>query len=107
MTTKSKKPRKISKTTKKSTETTKSSKDTMGKVNVFRENMKKIIDPHTGINIIDMNMVQNIVVKEGKVSLDFTPTSPFCPIVGHFIEEIKKAAKNAGFSDCEVNIKGC
>ena len=72
---------------------------------LFRENLKKIIDPHTGINILDMNMVQNIVYKEGKISLDFIPTSPFCPVVNYFVDEMKKAAKHAGFFDCEVNLK--
>ena len=75
------------------------------KLNNFRTNLKKIVDPHTGINILDMNMVQNIIVKEGKVSLDLIPTSPFCPVVNYFIEEIKKAAKSAGFLDCEVDLK--
>jgi len=75
------------------------------KLTMFGDSLKRIIDPHTGINIVDMNMVQNIVVKEGKVSLDFIPTSPFCPVVNYFVEEIKKAAKNAGFNDCGVNLK--
>jgi metal-sulfur cluster biosynthetic enzyme len=75
------------------------------KIKQFTENMKKIIDPHTGINIVDMGMVQNIAVKGGKVSTNFIPTSPFCPVVNYFVDEIKKAAKHAGFSDCEVNLK--
>ena len=75
------------------------------KIKQFTENMKKIIDPHTGINIVDMGMVQNIIVRGGKVSADFIPTSPFCPVVNYFVDEIKKAAKHAGFSDCEVNLK--
>jgi metal-sulfur cluster biosynthetic enzyme len=79
--------------------------DAAKQMNVFKENLKKIIDPHTGINILDMNMVQNIVYKNGKIALDFIPTSPFCPVVNYFIDEMKKAAKHAGFSDCEVKIK--
>jgi len=79
--------------------------DTAKQMNIFRENLKKIIDPHTGINILDMNMVQNIVYKNGKIALDFIPTSPFCPVVNYFVDEMKKAAKHAGFSDCEVKLK--
>jgi len=99
--------KRITKTTKKSkiAITTSVSQDNIEKINQFKENMKKIIDPHTGINIVDMEMVKNIVVKSGKVSLEFIPTSPFCPVVNYFVEEIKKAAKHAGFSDCTVDLK--
>jgi len=75
------------------------------KIRVFTENMKKIIDPHTGINIVDMEMVRNISPKNEKITVDFIPTSPFCPVVNYFVDEIKKAAKRAGFSDCEVKLK--
>ncbi|MEM2974041.1 MAG: iron-sulfur cluster assembly protein [Candidatus Micrarchaeia archaeon] len=75
------------------------------KIHLFKENLRKIIDPHTGINIVDMKMVQNIYSKGEGVSLDFIPTSPFCPVVDYFVEKIKKAAKHAGFVDCEVNLK--
>ena len=97
-------PKKKTKVAKRSTKVAVVGGD-MKKLNTLRANLKKIIDPHTSVNIIDMNMVQNIVVKEGKVYLEFIPTSPFCPVVNYFVEEIKKAAKNSGFSDCEVNLK--
>ena len=102
---KAKKEAKAIKSLAKAAKTSETSDGNTTKLNIFRDNLKKIIDPHTGVNIVDMNMAQNIVVKEGKVSLDFIPTSPFCPIVNYFVEEIKKAAKHAGFSDCEVHLK--
>jgi metal-sulfur cluster biosynthetic enzyme len=42
--------------------------------------LKKIIDPHTNINVYDMGLIKDLAVKEGDVSLTFVPSSPFCPL---------------------------
>jgi metal-sulfur cluster biosynthetic enzyme len=45
------------------------------------ERLKSVIDPETGVNVIRMRLVQNLVVSEdGKVSYQFRPSSPLCPI---------------------------
>jgi metal-sulfur cluster biosynthetic enzyme len=75
------------------------------RIDRFYHELKKIIDPHTGMNIIDMGMVKNVVVSGDSVALDFTPTSPFCPIVHYFTKTIEAAALKVGFSECKVSMK--
>jgi metal-sulfur cluster biosynthetic enzyme len=78
-----------------------------GSLQSFNAELKKIIDPHTGVNIVDMNLVKNVKIVGGTVSLDFRPTSPFCPLVNHFVGAMEEAAKKSGFKGCKVKLEGC
>jgi len=67
--------------------------------------LEKVIDPETGIDVVTMRMIKSIAVKEGNVKIKFTPTSPFCPMVGYLVENIKKAAETVkGIKKVEVEV---
>lgn len=72
--------------------------------NKLMEKLKEIIDPHTGINIVDMGLLKEMKDEGDKVIVKFAPTSPWCPIVGYFVEEIKNRALKVGFKECSVEI---
>ncbi len=51
--------------------------------------LKKIIDPHIGVNIYDMGLIKNLEINGDVVSISFKPTSPFCPMLSYFTNEIE------------------
>lgn len=45
------------------------------------EKLMTVIDPETGVDVIRIQLVQNIVIDEGgKITYTFRPSSPLCPI---------------------------
>lgn len=45
------------------------------------EKLSKVLDPETGVDVIRMKLVEDIVIDEsGKASYTFRPSSPLCPI---------------------------
>jgi len=75
------------------------------KIENFKKELKKIIDPEVGINIMDMGLIKEIRKRgKGKVEVIFSPTIPTCPIVGFFVEEIRKKAEKVGL-ECDVKIE--
>jgi metal-sulfur cluster biosynthetic enzyme len=59
------------------------------------EEVGKVLDPETGQSFAEMQMIQS--VKEtapGNVTVEFIPTSPFCPIAFKLAADIKAAAKS-------------
>lgn len=59
-----------------------------------RQEVGKVQDPETGQSFEEMQMIQN--VKEtapGTVTVEFVPTSPFCPIAFKLAADLRDAAK--------------
>jgi metal-sulfur cluster biosynthetic enzyme len=73
-----------------------------------REEVGKVLDPETGQSFAEMQMIQS--VKEtapGEVTVEFIPTSPFCPIAFKLAADIKAAAKSvSGIQKAIVYCRG-
>ncbi|MFW6196860.1 MAG: metal-sulfur cluster assembly factor [Thermoplasmatota archaeon] len=54
------------------------------------EELKNVVDPHTGTDVYNMGLISNLEVNDDSVSLTFTPTSPFCPMGVQLAVQIKK-----------------
>lgn len=57
------------------------------------EALKTVIDPEIGMNIVDVGLVYRVEPTEDQVEIDFTLTSPACPLGDVIEEDIKKALK--------------
>lgn len=47
---------------------------------VVRENLRTVVDPEIGINIVDLGLIYDIEVKDSNVNVKMTLTSPACPM---------------------------
>jgi len=58
----------------------------------------QVLDPHTGISIVDMGLIEDIQINKDSVKIKFKPTSPYCPMVGvmkeGIIKHVSEIAKN-------------
>lgn len=62
-----------------------------------REALSKVIDPELGIPITELGLVKKVKDEGGgHVTIEFTATSPFCPIAFFLAKEVKKAATEVG-----------
>mgnify|MGYP006285938821 CR=1 FL=1 len=52
------------------------------------ESLRKVVDPEIGFNIVDVGLVYRIDVTEEGVEVDFTLTSPGCPLADTIYEDI-------------------
>lgn len=53
------------------------------------ESLRKVIDPEIGINIVDLGLIYRIDLFEDRVEVDFTLTSPGCPLAETIEMDIK------------------
>lgn len=48
--------------------------------------LREIIDPEIGVNIVDLGLIYDIRVTEEQIAVDYTTTTPGCPL-RRFIEQ--------------------
>lgn len=56
-----------------------------------REQLKGVIDPELGINMVDLGLVYNISTDDGQVYIRMTLTTPGCPFHEVFREEVTRS----------------
>jgi metal-sulfur cluster biosynthetic enzyme len=56
-----------------------------------RQALRNVIDPELGANVIDLNMVRQITLEGGKVSVELVLTAPGCPLAGWIVQQIRAA----------------
>ena len=73
-----------------------------------RQEVGKVQDPETGQTFEEMQMIRS--VKEtapGVVTVEFVPTSPFCPVAFKLAVDLRDAAKSVpGVKDAIVFCRG-
>jgi metal-sulfur cluster biosynthetic enzyme len=72
------------------------------------ERLSKVIDPETGVDVVRMRLIEDLVVDEnGRVSYTFRPSSPLCPIAVPLSNEIQLAvAEVPGVTSQEIQVVG-
>ncbi len=69
--------------------------------------LRRIVDPHTNMNIYDMGLISGIKVSKDSVGLTFRPTSQFCPLGVHLAMNIKRNLLDIkGVKKVDVKVTG-
>lgn len=73
---------------------------------IVRDELKKVIDPELGINIVDLGLIYNIEVRNKKdVYILMTLTTPGCPLAGIFDQLVGDAVREIeGVSKVEIKL---
>jgi metal-sulfur cluster biosynthetic enzyme len=72
------------------------------------QKLRQVIDPETLSDVMSMGLIKNLNVTEGgKVSLEFQPSSPVCPLAIPLALDIQNALTALhGVNELTVTIKG-
>jgi len=59
--------------------------------NAILEKLSSVIDPETGVDVVRMRLIEDLVTDEsGRVSYTFRPSSVFCPIAVPLADAIRR-----------------
>jgi len=76
--------------------------------NKIMTQLKTVIDPETGADVIRMRLVEDITVDEyGHVQYTFRPSSPLCPLATFLIQQIKQTVSEViGVTSQQIKVAG-
>jgi len=69
------------------------------------EVLRPVQDPELRKSLVEMNMIRNVKIDDGKVSFTLVLTTPACPLREFIVEDCQKAVRNlAGVTDVLVDV---
>lgn len=70
-----------------------------------RKTLRQVRDPEAGINIIDLGLVYDVEIEDGKVAVTMTLTSPGCPAGGQIMGESEQVIRALdGVRDVKIDL---
>jgi metal-sulfur cluster biosynthetic enzyme len=68
--------------------------------------LANVIDPEIGLSIIDVGLVYRVdVPDDDRIEIDFTLTTPGCPLANTIVEDIHREVSSAtGVTNIETNL---
>jgi metal-sulfur cluster biosynthetic enzyme len=67
---------------------------TMNNKREILDSLKKVIDPEIGINIVDLGLIYKVDPGEEVVYIEFTLTSPGCPLADVIEADIRRVLRD-------------
>lgn len=56
--------------------------------------LKRVNDPETNMNVYNMDLIRDLKIENGKITLTFSPSSNVCPLAIHLAFNIKRAIES-------------
>lgn len=69
-------------------------KDVAELESAVRESLRNVIDPEIGMNVVDLGLIRNIECGEDEVHVTMILTTPFCPMAGWIIDQVRQKAED-------------
>ncbi len=57
------------------------------------EELKKVIDPELGLNVLELGLVRNVAIINGEAKMVMIMTTPFCPYGPALLETTRQQAE--------------
>lgn len=74
--------------------------------NQVRNALSGVMDPELGRNIVDLGMVRNLSIEEGRVRFTLALTTMACPMKDRLVSEARAAVRSIGASEVEITLAG-
>ena len=69
------------------------------------EKLRTVLDPELKRDLVSLNMIKDVIVKDGNVSLSVVLTTPACPLKNQIQNDVRNAiAKLEGVKDIKINM---
>lgn len=69
------------------------------------EVLKTVSDPEIGVDIVNLGLIYQLDINEGKVDLRMTMTAPSCPVTDWILVEAQKRVEEIpGVTECNIEL---
>jgi serine O-acetyltransferase len=71
----------------------------------IRAALRDVIDPEVGIDIVDLGLIKDIIVRDDHAEVDMVLTTQACPLVDHLTDQVKRRVEGInGIRSVDVKV---
>ncbi|MDH3225186.1 MAG: metal-sulfur cluster assembly factor [Gemmatimonadota bacterium] len=71
----------------------------------IRTALKAVKDPELGLDLVVLGLIYDIEINDAQVKATISLTSPFCPVAGQIVDDVKQAIEGVdGVDGAEVEL---
>ncbi|MDQ7030417.1 MAG: metal-sulfur cluster assembly factor [Ardenticatenia bacterium] len=59
----------------------------------IRENLRQVVDPEIGLDVVALGLIKEILFQNGQVQIKMLLTTPFCPYAPWMVQMVKEKAQ--------------
>lgn len=52
--------------------------------------LREVVDPEIGINLVDLGLIREVQVEEGRIQVRMVLTAPGCPLAGYLVAQVRQ-----------------
>lgn len=67
--------------------------------------LERVVDPEVAMNIVDVGLVCGVTVRDGRVDVLVTMTSPACPVADVIVEDIEFQLDQSLPADLKIHVE--
>lgn len=75
------------------------------KAALLRDALREVRDPELGYNVIELGLIRNVQLKDGRILITMILTTPFCPYAPQMIEEVRMRAERTLGLDAVIDFR--
>ena len=65
------------------------------KAALLKDALRAVEDPELGYNVIELGLIRNVILKDGRFIITMILMTPFCPYAPQMVESVRKRAEEA------------
>ena len=70
----------------------------------IRSALETVMDPEIGLSVIDLGLIREITIADGRTSIKMMLTTPFCPYAPQMVADVKAAAQSVVPQETDVDL---
>jgi metal-sulfur cluster biosynthetic enzyme len=64
-------------------------------VEPLKTELRTVIDPEIGLNVVELGLIRNVTIADGRAVITMIMTTPFCPYAPAILEMTRKKGEEA------------
>ncbi len=65
------------------------------KAALLKDALREVCDPELGYSVIELGLIRNVELKDGRLLVTMILTTPFCPYAPMMVENVRERAEKA------------